>query len=178
MEYKQLEQVNKAINYTDIKGKQYAEVNQRILGFRTLYPNGAIETEIISDENGKVIVKAIVKDEAGNILATGHSYEKENSSYINKTSYIENCETSAVGRALGILGIGIKDAIASASELAQAKAVQSKNTSIRNELVKLCKMEELDLKAISKKFNLTNESPDEDFEAALNYAIEQTKAFD
>jgi len=51
------------------------------------------------------------------ILAVGHAYEKEGSTFINKTSYIENCETSAVGRALGMLGIGIDTSIATAEEV-------------------------------------------------------------
>ena len=40
--------------------------------------------------------------------STGYAYEKEGSSFINKTSALENCETSAVGRALAILGFEIK----------------------------------------------------------------------
>ena len=78
-----------------------------------VFPNGAIETEIVSLENGVVTMRAIVKDEDGKIIATGFAYEKENSSFINKTSFIENCETSAVGRALGMCGFGIDTSIAS-----------------------------------------------------------------
>jgi hypothetical protein len=120
MDYKQLEEVNKLIKTTDIKGKDYAEVNQRIKAFRKLDPNGSIETEIISLENGVCVIKATVKDAAGKILGVGHAYEKENSTFINKTSYIENCETSAVGRALGMLGIGIDTSVASYEEVVTA----------------------------------------------------------
>ena len=91
----------------DIKGKPYVEVNERIKFFRANYSGWRIETELISVENGICIMKAVVKDDQGIIQATGHAFEKEDSSFINQTSYIENCETSAVGRALGILGIGI-----------------------------------------------------------------------
>ena len=56
--------------------------------------------------------------------ATGHAYEKEGSSFINKTSYIENCETSAVGRALAMLGFEIKKSIASREEVENAKLQQ------------------------------------------------------
>ncbi len=55
-----------------------------------IYPKGRIETELLSNENGTCVFKATVKDEEGNILGTGTAYEKENSSFINKTSYIEN----------------------------------------------------------------------------------------
>ena len=54
------------------------------------------------------------------LLGTGTAYEKENSTFINKTSYIENCETSAVGRALGMIGIGIDTSVASYEEVSNA----------------------------------------------------------
>jgi hypothetical protein len=64
------------------------------------------------------IIKAHIKDADGKLLATGTAYEKEGSSNINRTSYIENCETSAIGRALGFCGIGIDTSIASYEEVA------------------------------------------------------------
>ena len=120
MTYNDLCEVNAKIKTTDIKGKQYAEVNERIKAFRQLFPNGSIQTELLCDGDGKCIIKATVTDENGFVLATGIAYEKENSSYINKTSYIENCETSAVGRALGMLGIGIDTSVASYEEVTNA----------------------------------------------------------
>lgn len=104
----------------NIKGKEYVEVNERVKFFRQKYEGWSIETELISDENGVCSFKAIIKDENGVVKSTGHAYEKESSSYINKTSYIENCETSAVGRALGFLGIGIDTSIASSDEVTNA----------------------------------------------------------
>lgn len=100
-------------------GKEYVEVHERIRGFREMYPNGSIMTEILSHQDGVVVFKAVAVVD-GQIVATGHAYEKESSSFINKTSYIENCETSAVGRALGILGIGIDTSVASVEEVANA----------------------------------------------------------
>ena len=98
--FEDLKKANDTIKTTDVKGKAYAEVNQRIKAFRMVYPTGTIQTEMLSNENGVCIFKATVGNE-NVILGTGTAYEKENSSFINKTSYIENCETSAVGRALG-----------------------------------------------------------------------------
>lgn len=118
--YLDLAIANETIKTTDIKGKEYAEVNQRIKAFRMVYPKGIINTQMVSNENGICIFKAIVCDEQGNILGTGTAYEKEDSSFINKTSYIENCETSAVGRALGMAGFGIDVSVASAEEVANA----------------------------------------------------------
>ena len=89
--FNDIQKANETIKTTDIKGKDYAEVNQRIKAFRTIYPQGLIETDILSNENGVCIIKAIVYNEEGKELATGTAYEKEGSSFINKTSYIENC---------------------------------------------------------------------------------------
>ena len=120
MKYEDLRKVNLELNAIDVKGKDYVEVNTRVDGFRKLYPEGAITTEIISLEDGVCVMKAKAYDDAGRLLATGTAYEKENSSFINKTSFIENCETSAVGRCLGFLGIGITTSIASAEEVQNA----------------------------------------------------------
>lgn len=104
----------------DIKGKSYVEVNERIKYFRENYKGWSLTSEIVSLENGVCVIKATVKDENEIIKATGLAYEKEGSTFINKTSYIENCETSAWGRALGNLGIGIDTSIASAEEVQNA----------------------------------------------------------
>lgn len=120
MKYLDIAIANETIGTIDIKGKDYAEVNQRIKAFRMVYPNGGIITELLSNENGVCVIRAVVNDEKGNILGTGIAYEKENSSFINKTSYIENCETSAVGRALGMCGFGIDVSVASAEEVQNA----------------------------------------------------------
>lgn len=118
--YEQIQQANQTLKGTDVKGKLYIEVNQRIKAFRMCFPNGTITTEIIAMENGIVTMQTTVKDEDGKVIATGLAQEKESSSYINKTSYIENCETSAVGRALGMCGFGIDTSVASAEEVQNA----------------------------------------------------------
>lgn len=117
---------NKTIKTVNVQNRQYAEVPQRIKAFRCIQPNGAIVTEMLSNEGDVCIFKATVYDEDGRILGTGTAYEREGSTFINKTSYIENCETSAVGRALGMCGFGIDVAIASAEEVMNAIANQDK----------------------------------------------------
>lgn len=126
MTFNELQEANKLIKTIDVKGKDYAEVPQRIKAFRSLFPNGAIETSIISNDNQMVVMKATVRDEEGHVLGEGHAYEKESSSFINKTSYIENCETSAVGRALGMCGFGIDTSVASYEEVANAISNQDR----------------------------------------------------
>ena len=121
--FEQIQKANAQIRTTNIKGKEYAEVNQRIKAFRMCYPEGFIRTQLLSVEDGVCIMRAEVGD-GENILGTGTAYENEKSSYINKTSYIENCETSAVGRALGMAGFGIDTSVASYEEVSNAIAQQ------------------------------------------------------
>ena len=118
--FEDIENANKCLIGTDIKGKSYIEVNQRIKAYRMVYPNGTIRTKLAKLENGICVFIAEVTNNEGDVIATGTAYEKENSTYINKTSYIENCETSAVGRALGMAGFGIDTSVASAEEVANA----------------------------------------------------------
>ena len=117
---------NEVISTLNIKGKDYAEVNQRVKAFRLVHPYGKIETQILKLEGGFVLFKAIVSDKDGNILATGHAYEIQESSLVNKTSFIENGETSAIGRALGMCGYGIDTSLASADEVKNAIERQDK----------------------------------------------------
>ena len=171
MTYEELQKANESIKTTDIKGKEYAEVNQRIKVFRMLYPCGRIETELVSNENGVCIIKATATDNEGNILGTGHAYEKEGSTFINKTSYIENCETSAVGRALGMVGIGIDTSVASAEEVANAQVQQVASNTINTTKV-------LALQAVCKNKGLKKTQLDSIL-SYFNYnAIEEIKEKD
>lgn len=106
----------------NIKGKEYVEVNERVKHFRNSedYKGWRIQTRMLGNDNGVCVFKAEIVDNCGAVIASGHAYEREDSTYINKTSYIENCETSAVGRALGFLGIGIDTSIASGDEVRNA----------------------------------------------------------
>lgn len=123
--FEDIRKANETIATTNIKGKEYAEVNQRIKAFRMVYPEGSIITDLVQLENGICTIKAVIKN-GELVLGTGIAQEKESSSYINKTSYIENCETSAVGRALGMCGFGIDVSVCSAEELQNALNNQEK----------------------------------------------------
>ena len=109
-----------------IQGKEYITVNERIKEFRKLHPNGQILNQVMANADGQVMFQCKIIVE-GVLVATAHAYEKEGSSFINKTSYIENCETSAVGRALGLFGIGIDTSIASAEEVGNAVKQQAED---------------------------------------------------
>ena len=121
-------EVNDRLTRTNIKGRQYIDVAQRIQGFWELYPQGRIVTEMVADDGKRCVFKAEAYDMAeggAGLLATGHAYEVNSGRGVNATSYIENCETSAVGRALGMLGIGSTDSIASADEVMNAQQRQA-----------------------------------------------------
>lgn len=104
----------------EVKVKNYIMVNDRIKAFREIYPDGLIKTTLLEDDGDRVTFLAEAFDETGRLLSTGHAFEQRQGSFINQSSYIENCETSAIGRCLGALGIGIDDSMASADELANA----------------------------------------------------------
>ena len=132
MKYESLEEINKTLRTTDIKGKDYVEVNERLKAFWKLCPEGRIETEIQDMRDGYIVIKALVYEHKidEHARATGIAQEKEGSTFINKTSYVENCETSAVGRALGNAGIGIDTSIASYEEVGNAIAQQEQDSVI------------------------------------------------
>ena len=100
----------------DIKGGPYVNVNERLKHFRENFPGWSLESDIIKMDENTVTMKAIIRDEKGTVRATGTAQEKKDSTFINKSSYIENCETSAWGRALANLGIGIDGDVCSADE--------------------------------------------------------------
>lgn len=169
--YEDLERVNQTIRTTDIKGKEYAEVNQRIKAFRMLYPDGLIESKLISNENGICIFRAYVYNSDRLLLSTGTAYEKEGSTFINKTSYIENAETSAIGRALGIAGFGIDTSVASAEEVQNAinnqENNEEENKTYREQVIAYCKNNNLDIKEIAKEYKLNTKSTENDYKQVL-----------
>lgn len=100
-----------------IHGKVYETVALRVQKFRDKFPDFTLETEIVCREIEVVAMKASIRDTSGRLLATGHAEEYRSSSTINKTSALENAETSAIGRALAAFGLGGTE-FASADEVA------------------------------------------------------------
>lgn len=175
MTYEDIKKANEQLKETEIKGKSYIEVSQRIKAFRMVFPDGFIITDMQSNENGVCIFTARVGYYTdginGVVIGTGTAYEREDSSYINKTSYIENCETSAVGRALGMAGFGIDTSVASYEEVSNAILNQGddapwdaptpiqRNTRKASQkqvdyLRRLCKNNSLFIKEILDKYNI------------------------
>lgn len=116
MDWKEIEKVNSEIKTVDLKGKQYAEVKERVIAYRKLYPEGVINTEPTFTDN-YVMFKATATDQNGKVLANGYAREM-----LNKSFAIENAETSAIGRCLGFLGLGISTSIATKEDMEQVES--------------------------------------------------------
>jgi 2-hydroxychromene-2-carboxylate isomerase len=111
----------------NIHGKEYLTVAERVGTFRDKHPNYSIITEIIDNSDGYIVMLATIKN--GELtIATGHAQEKYGSSNINQTSALENCETSAIGRALAAFGLAGSE-FASADEVSTAIQQQSAGVS-------------------------------------------------
>lgn len=103
----------------NIRGKEYETVALRVHKFREAHPGLTLLTEVLYRDTECVVMKATILDEKGRVIATGHAEEYRKASEINRTSALENCETSAIGRALACFGLGGTE-FASADEVARA----------------------------------------------------------
>ena len=112
----------------NIKGKQYVEVHERLRYFRVHFKNHSLTSKVIEKTQDSILIQATIKDETGRTLASGLAEEIKGSSFINKTSYVENAETSAWGRCLGNFGIGIDTSVASYDEVSNAITQQEVKT--------------------------------------------------
>lgn len=123
-----------------IKGNEYTTVNERLIQFRKEHPEWTLKVEWLAIDKDIAIAKAIVQNEEGRTISEGTAMELAGSTFINKTSHIENCETSAWGRALGNLGYGIDNSVASAEEVANAVLNQNKKYIPEKEIDNLLKL--------------------------------------
>lgn len=103
----------------NIHGREYETVALRVQKFKSAYPNHALTTEVLTRDEDCVVMKASIYNPDGRLIATGHAEEYRKSSTINKTSALENAETSAIGRALAAFGLGGTE-FATADEVANA----------------------------------------------------------
>jgi hypothetical protein len=103
----------------NIRGKEYKTVALRVQEFRDQFKDYALITDVIQLDQDQCVIKATVLNELNRVIATGLAQEFRKASQINGTSYVENCETSAIGRALACLGLGGQE-FASANEVLNA----------------------------------------------------------
>tara|TARA_R100000544_G_scaffold36466_1_gene24838 strand:+ start:2638 stop:3201 length:564 start_codon:yes stop_codon:yes gene_type:complete len=106
-----------------IKGKAYVEVKERLKHFRKTYQHEyGLVTNVLTHNSDSILIKAeIIDKKTGFVIADGIAFEESASSFINKGNYVENCQTSAWGRALGNFGIGLDSSVSSYEESANWK---------------------------------------------------------
>ena len=123
--YEQIKKANEEIETIKLGTKGYAQVNERIKAYRKVYPTGSLTSEIEEIRDDYVRIKATATDEQDRVIATGTASEKltgdGKKDYINISSMIENCETSAFGRCLGFAGFGVDTSVASAEDMERIK---------------------------------------------------------
>ena len=169
---------------TNIRGKQYVEVNERIKFFRQeeQYKNWAINTEFPMLTADEALCRCTITDRDGMVVAVGHAHEVKAASNINKTSYVENCETSAVGRALAMLGIGIDVSIASANEVETAIEQQEEKPAPKKRTTKKAPAKKAPAKKAEPKIEVAPTQPVDDImDKAVNYvkgATDKRKSYD
>jgi len=145
-----------------IKGKQYVQVSDRIVYFNDNYPNGCITTHLESKTQAtRVVIKAIVIPDVDKPerYFTGYSQAKWGEGMVNITAALENAETSAIGRALASMGIGVLDSVASADEMAKAGVGYKKETTSTLESTTRCETHGVDM-VRSKKGTWYHRDPD------------------
>lgn len=133
--YEQIEKANNEIYAMKIGNKDYATVNERVKAFRKVYPTGTIENKVEELKDDYVRISTIVRDENGDIIATGTASETKKG-MVNSTSMLENCETSSVGRALGFAGFGIDNSIASGEDIERNKELNKRFEIFKNMFIK------------------------------------------
>ena len=119
----------------NIRGKEYMTVALRVQNFREVHPDWSLMTEIVHRDADEVVMVATIYNAEGRAIATGHAEEKRKASQINSTSALENCETSAIGRALAGAGFGGSE-FASANEVQNAVAQQAAKPQARGNIDK------------------------------------------
>lgn len=135
--------------------EEYEPVEERITKFWAAHPSGAIRTTLISDDGGRVVFRAEAYKDAGSERpdATGYADETKGSSNVNRTNHVENCETSAIGRALANLGFAVKGKRPSREEMQKAARGEQQPSSPAEEP----KAEAFDPKAFLASLRFTKE---------------------
>ena len=147
----------------DIKGKKYSTVNERHRHLLQYFPEARFNEEILFHDNERVVVKTelYISD---TIYAVGHAEEHRNANFINKTSALENCSSSALGRCIAAFGLSGSE-YASAEELVNALNNQGNNKQVSiNEQIKK-QTTETKLTALYSNWKKENDSIEKIFES-------------
>ncbi len=108
--------------------EDYETVEERLVKFWKEHPDGRIETTLVESTLQRFIVKASVyrTEVDASAWTTGYAEETVSTRGVNSTSALENCETSAIGRALANAGYVTKGKRPSREEMSKVKAAEPK----------------------------------------------------
>ena len=147
-----------------IKGKNYKLIVQRVNEFRQAHPEFGVETEVLHHDEIRIVAQVRIFDEQGRIRGSGVAEEFREASRINQTSAMENCETSALGRALASMGYGGDMAYASAEEVVNAMNTEATNDAIKHNHAVRENLEEI--------YNIKVAMQNEDWDTAACYVMD------
>ena len=147
-----------------IKNKDYKLNVQRVNEFRQAHPEFGVETEVLHHDEIRVVAQVRIFDEQGKIRGSGVAEEFREASRINQTSAMENCETSAFGRALASMGYGGDVAYASAEEVVNAMNTEATNDAVKHNHAVRENLEEI--------YNIKVAMQNEDWDTAACYVMD------
>jgi|TARA_R100000479_G_C6376116_1_gene199071 hypothetical protein len=147
-----------------IKNKDYKLIVQRVNEFRQAHPEFGVETEVLHHDEIRVVAQVRIFDEQGRIRGSGVAEEFREASRINQTSAMENCETSAFGRALASMGYGGDVAYASAEEVVNAMNTEATNDALKHNHAVRENLEEI--------YNIKVAMQNEDWDTAACYVMD------
>ena len=154
-----------------IHKKEYKTVALRVTEFLAspTHKEWSIETDLISDGTN-VVMKSTIKDVDGRVRGTGYAEEVRGSTNINKTSAVENCETSAIGRALSAVGFGgteyasaneVTDAIIQQTAMNASEELLNYNAAVRQHIASISAIKnalaDADLETAAEEWNAMSE---------------------
>lgn len=155
--------------------KNYLMVKDKVSAFRHVCPCGIIVSEIYKFDENEAVFKTSVYDDDENLLAVGHAWESKESSDLNRAAYVENAETSSIGRALSNLGIGISESYAGYEEVV---SVDDKSTEMKSRAsARDIKDIKFQLEQASIDIGMIEDWLEHDIEKCTNGDIEEIKKF-
>lgn len=99
-------ELNKTHGVKQRGGKMYTQVVHRMEAFRKVFGvSMGVDTQILVDDGQRVVIKAIITNADGIVVGSGMAEEIRGQGHVNTTSALENCESSAIGRALASIGL-------------------------------------------------------------------------
>ena len=146
--FEKIRKANEQMPTIELNKHQYVQVKDRIVAFRSIFPNGKIKT-YSSFTDDYVLFEAEIYDDENNLLANAHAR-----GLLNREKAIEKTESASVGRALAFLGLGTSESIASYEEKQDVETSEGIFDEDVNEKKKL--VEEFDKMPMAKRVEILN----------------------